>query len=60
MPDVTPEDLFNRGWRQVAVIDRRAWISPDGERIVAESDALAEVAQERGDVPASKVKESAA
>jgi hypothetical protein len=60
MPDATPDGLFDRGWRRTPAIYVRSWISPDGERIVPEPDALAELAQGRGEVPPGKAKGKAA
>jgi hypothetical protein len=56
MPDVTPDDLHDRGWRRLPHLYVKQWIHPDGERIAPEAEALAELARERGDIPASKAK----
>jgi hypothetical protein len=45
-------DLHDAGWRRIATTTAQ-WMSPDGMRIVAEKDALAELDARRG-VYASK------
>lgn len=43
-PAVTRSDLLDAGWQRSFV---GAWLSPAGDRVVSEADALREVTRER-------------